>query len=32
VNEAALTVCGDALCEGDDPIEINPETLKQLAL
>lgn len=32
VNEAALTICGDALCEGDDPIEINPETLKELAL
>jgi len=32
VNEAALMACGDALCEGDDPIEINPETLKELAL
>lgn len=32
VNEAALMVCGDALCEGDDPIEINSETLKELAL
>lgn len=32
VNEAALNLCGECLCEGDDPIEINPDVLKELAL
>jgi len=32
VNEAALNACGETLCDGDDPIDINPDVLKELAL
>lgn len=32
INEAALNTCGEPLCEGDDPIEIIPDVLKELAL
>lgn len=30
LNEAALEACGEPVCEGDDPVEINPEALKEL--
>jgi hypothetical protein len=30
INEAALEACGEPVCEGDDPIELNTEALKEL--
>ncbi len=30
INEAALEAFGEPVCEGDDPIEMNPEALKEL--
>ena len=32
LNEAALETCGDVVCEGDDPIEMNPTVLQELGL
>jgi len=30
INEAAFELAGEALCEGDDPVHINPEVLKEM--
>jgi hypothetical protein len=30
INEASMELCGEPVCEGDDPIAINPEALKEL--
>jgi hypothetical protein len=32
LNEAALETCGDVVCEGEDPIEMNPTVLQELGL
>ena len=30
INERAFDTCGQAACEGEDPVETNPEVLKEL--
>ena len=32
LNESALETCGDLVCEGEDPIGINPTVLYELGL
>ena len=32
INEAAYEVCGEAVCEGEDPIEVNSRVIKELLL
>jgi hypothetical protein len=32
LNEASLEGCGDLVCEGEDPIEMNPAALAELGL
>ena len=32
LNETALETCGDVVCEGDDPIDMNPTVLQELGL
>lgn len=31
INEAAMEACGELVCEGDDPVEINMDALKELS-
>jgi hypothetical protein len=32
LNESALETCGDVVCEGEDPIDMNPTVLQELGL